>query len=83
MVVECTAAERPRRLASRTAMASSEVRGELTFEPVPEGTRMHWSWELRPKGFYRLLSPLMGPLGRRSERQIWTGLKRYLEKSGD
>jgi hypothetical protein len=82
MVVEYTAAQRPHRLASRSAMASAEVQGALTFDPVPQGTRMRWSWDLQPKGFYRFLTPLMGPVGRRSERRIWAGLKRYLEKSG-
>ena len=23
--------------------------GTLTFEPVPTGTRMHWTWDVRPK----------------------------------
>jgi hypothetical protein len=82
MTVEYTEARRPHVLASRAAMASAEVRGALTFEPVPQGTRLRWSWDLRPKGFYRFLAPVMGPVGRRSERQIWTGLKRYLEASG-
>lgn len=82
MIVEFTSFDRPHRLASRSATASAEIRGALTFAAVPEGTRLSWSWELRPKGFYRLLAPLIGPLGRRSERTVWTGLKRHLEGSG-
>ena len=40
MTVEFTDYERPRRLASTTHLSAMEIRGSLTFEPVPEGTRM-------------------------------------------
>jgi hypothetical protein len=40
---------------------------------------MHWAWVVRPKGASRLLTPLISRLGRRQERAIWTGMKRYLE----
>lgn len=39
MTVEFTALERPRRLASSTQMATMDIDGTLTFDPVPEGTR--------------------------------------------
>jgi hypothetical protein len=34
---------------------------------------------VHPKGWFRLLGPLVGPLGGRMERRIWTGLKHKLE----
>lgn len=82
MDVEYTAFERPRTIASRSTMASSEVTGALTFAPVAGGTRMHWSWELRLGGPMRLFTPVLAVIGNRSERTVWTGLKRHLEAAG-
>jgi len=80
MVIEFTQFERPRRLSSSTHMTAMDIRGTLTFEPVPEGTGMHWHWELAPRGFLRLLTPLVARMGRRQEEAIWAGLKRCLEE---
>ena len=79
MVIEFTAFERPWRLASSTQMSSMDVHGTLTFEPVPEGTRMRWEWRLAPRGLLKLLTPLVAHMGRRQEERIWAGLKRVLE----
>jgi uncharacterized protein YndB with AHSA1/START domain len=79
MVIEFTAYERPRRLSSWTRMSAMDIRGTLTFDAVPEGTRMRWHWELAPRGFLRLLTPLVARMGRRQEEAIWAGLKRVLE----
>lgn len=79
MTIEYTAYERPRRLASATHLATMEIRGELTFDSVPAGTRMRWSWDVAPQGLLKLATPLVTSLGRRQETAIWTGLKRYLE----
>jgi hypothetical protein len=83
MLIEVTEFQRPRRFCSRTTMSSVDVDGGLTFEPVAGGTRMSWSWEVRPRGPLRLLGPLVARLGRRQEQMIWTGLKAQLEGSGD
>ena len=32
-----------------------------------------------PRGWLRVLGPLVGPLGRRMERRTWAGLKQHLE----
>jgi len=79
MVIEFTAYDRPRRLASATHMATMEFEGALTFVSVPDGTLMRWTWDLRPRGFLKLMSPLIARMGRRNERACWTSLKRYLE----
>jgi len=56
MTIEYTAFERPRRLASSIHMPAAEIAGTLRFDPVANGTRMSWSWEVRPRGLYRLLT---------------------------
>lgn len=76
---ELTGYHRPSRLASRTTMAQADIAGTLTFTPVPGGTGMRWAWVVRPKGASRLLAPVISRIGRRQERAIWIGMKRYLE----
>jgi hypothetical protein len=82
MAIEFTGYERPRRLASSTHMSSMDTRGALTFEPVPEGTRMRWSWDVEPRGMFRAMGPLVARMGRRQEQRIWAGLKHLLEGQG-
>jgi hypothetical protein len=79
MGVEFTRFERPRLLASRTTSSMMETEGSLTFESVAGGTRMRWSWDVRPRGALKPMTPLVGLLGRRQERAIWGELKRMLE----
>ena len=76
---QLTGYRRPAWLASRTTMAQADIAGTLTFDPVPGGTRMRWAWVVRPKGASRLLTPVISRIGRRQERAIWAGMKRYLE----
>lgn len=82
MLVELTEYDRPHRLASVTTSAVMATSGALTFASVAGGTVMSWDWQVRPKGALRLLGPLVGPLGRRQERRIWAGLRRWLESGG-
>jgi hypothetical protein len=79
MTIEYTAYERPRRLASSIHMPAADIIGTLRFDPVPDGTRMSWSWDMRPHGLYRLLTPVIVRVGRREEQENWGGLKRFLE----
>jgi hypothetical protein len=79
MTNEWTDFERPRRLGLRSRLASMDIHGHLTFDPVPGGTRMRWSWELEPRGVLKLMGPMIAFMGRRQERRIWSGLKRLLE----
>jgi hypothetical protein len=76
---ENTGYDRPRRLASTTRLATMDIRGALTFDPVPGGTRMRWSWDMVPRGLLKLMSPLTARVGARQVRAISTGLKRLLE----
>ncbi len=79
MVIEFTSFERPHRLGSRTIMPGMVILGELTFESVGDATRMRWAWNMQPTGAMRLIKPLIVLMGRRQEREIWTGIKRCLE----
>jgi uncharacterized protein YndB with AHSA1/START domain len=79
MTIEYTIYERPRRLASSIRMPAADITGTLRFDPVTNGTRMGWSWLVRPRGLYRLLTPVIVRVGRRQEQENWGGLKRFLE----
>ena len=87
MDTELTGFDPPRRLALRTTSGFGEVTGGITFDAVAGGTRMRWSWQLRPHGVLRLASPVLGWVGNRQEAAIWAGLKAHLEsgsrESGD
>jgi uncharacterized protein YndB with AHSA1/START domain len=50
MTIEYTIYERPRRLASSIRMPAADITGTLRFDPVTNGTRMGWSWLVRPRG---------------------------------
>jgi len=85
--IEFTRYERPRLLASRSSSQPRDGRGkpmvtegELTFSPVPQGTRMCWDWKVHTPGLLRAPAPIVGWMGRRQERRIWSELKRLLEQ---
>ena len=81
MLVELTEFDRPHRLGSRTTSPMMQTSGALTFAADGDGTVMSWAWQVRPKGWMRMLGPLFGPLGNRMERRIWTSLKHRMEAS--
>ena len=79
MLIECTGYDRPRLFASSTTMQQADISYTLTFEPATRGTRMRWSGQVRPKGAFRLLGPMITWMGVRQEQRIWASLKRHLE----
>jgi Polyketide cyclase / dehydrase and lipid transport len=81
MIIEFTEFDRPHRLNSFTRLGSMEIGYSLTFEPIPGGTRMRWSGDLRPRGPLALFKPVLNWIGRRQEISIWRSLKSYLESS--
>jgi hypothetical protein len=83
IAIEYTAYQRPRRLGSSIHMAAAGIQGTLTFDPVAGGTRMGWTWDLRLRGWYRLLTPVIVRSGRRQEQATWASLKQYLEGQPD
>src|SRR5579859_3546628 len=74
MLIEYTGYDRPALLASATTMQQADISYTLTFEPAAAGTRMRWSGQVRPKGAFKLLGPLINWIGRRQEQQIWASL---------
>jgi uncharacterized protein YndB with AHSA1/START domain len=87
MTVELTDFERPRLLGSTSRSLPRRGKGRplltagsLTFEPVPEGTRMRWSWHVETPGAMKLLAPLVAWMGLRQERRVWNRLMRLLEE---
>jgi polyketide cyclase/dehydrase/lipid transport protein len=81
MLIEITAYDRPRLMASRTTMKQMDIEYTLEFEPLAEGTRMRWSGDVHPKGALRLLGPVVTWMGRRQELRIWSSLKSHLENT--
>ena len=79
MTIEYTGYEPPRRLASTTRLSTIHIVGTLSFDPVPAGTRMRWSWQVQPRGLLKLTTPVLAHIGQRQEQTIWTSLKRALE----
>jgi hypothetical protein len=79
MTIECTGFDHPRRFATRSEMAGSVGEGELRCNPVAGGTLFSWDWQVSVTGPARISGPLIGVVGRRRERRIWSGLKRLLE----
>jgi hypothetical protein len=73
---EITAYERPRRMTSSTirGLPLMDVKSTETFEPVGGGTRMRWSWEIKPRGAAgRLITPVLARmLGRRLDTAFAT-----------
>ena len=82
MTIENTGYERPRRLAVRTHLSNTDIEGNLRFEPLADGTRMRWRWDLEPRRVLRLMTPLTIRMGQRQEQAIWSSLKRALEAHG-
>ncbi len=82
LILEITAYDRPRRLASSAHMAEMDIQGTLAFEPCGDRTRMHWSWDVKPHGMLKLMTPFVAFVGKRQERRIWTSMKQYLETQG-
>jgi hypothetical protein len=56
-----------------------DIQGAMTFDYSGAGTRMQWSWVLKPRGVFKLFAPLIGRLGHRLEDRNWQNMKNYLE----
>lgn len=83
VAIECTGFDRPHRMSSHSVMTGAEVDGMVRCRSVPGGTRFSWDWDVAVAGPARLAGPVVGWLGRRQERTIWTGMQRLLESQGE
>lgn len=79
VIIECTGFDRPRLLASRSVMTGAVATGQVKCEPIASGTRFQWDWQITVPGIAHLAGPVVGFIGRRQERAIWTGLEHVLE----
>ena len=79
VTIEFTEFVRPLRITESVHLSTMDIKGELRFEPVADGTRMKWIWDLEPRGLTRLMGPLVRRMGDRQEREVWTGLKKFME----
>jgi Polyketide cyclase / dehydrase and lipid transport len=80
LLVTLTEFERPHLLGSTTTSDLMDTEGALRFRADgPSATLLSWDWQVRPKGWLRLLGPLFGLIGRRVERRIWTAARDRLE----
>jgi len=67
----------------RAGSLNAKTSGALTLTSEGDETVMCWDWQVRSKGWLRMVGPLFGHLGGRMKRRIWTGLKHTLEDDGD
>ena len=79
IIIEITAYDRPRQLTSSIRMSIMDINGTLTFDLASNGTRMQWSWDIKPHGVFKLMKPMLGIIGKRQEQHNWKCLKHYLE----
>ena len=63
----------------------TRLEGGHRFRFTPQGgtTRIDHELEMKPKGLFRLFSPLMGMMGRRNLRDTADALQRYLERDSE
>lgn len=79
MTLEVMEYDRPHRLHNRVRSTYMQVDGILTFEELPDGTRLRWDWHMSMVGPMRVLSPVLAVIGPSWERRNWVGLKEYME----
>jgi hypothetical protein len=46
-----------------------DIQGTQTFDSAGDGTRLRWSWDLKPRGIFKLITPLIGRMGQRLEER--------------
>jgi hypothetical protein len=57
-----------------------DVESLETFEPIADGTRMRWEWEVRPQGAVgRLMMPVMARVLTSRLEAAFANIKRVLE----
>jgi uncharacterized protein YndB with AHSA1/START domain len=79
MTIEYTEFDRPRQLRSTTHISNMDINGTLLSEPQGQSTKMKWLWNIEPRGFLKLLGPIVRRMGEREELTNWTCLKKVME----
>ncbi|HYM97134.1 MAG TPA: SRPBCC family protein [Candidatus Sulfotelmatobacter sp.] len=83
MTIEFTEFDRPRRLGSSTHISNMDINGTLIFEAQGNSTKMKWLWNIEPRGFLKLLGPIVRRMGERQESANWNSLKSVMEAQPD
>lgn len=83
MTVEIVTYDRPHLLATTSRLSGMAIHSTLRLDPMGDRTRLSWQSQIDPSGAMKVLSPVLGVLGRRQMAPIWTGLKRALEGRGE
>jgi uncharacterized membrane protein len=78
-IIEITSYERPRRLETSLHSSAMDIYGAMTFDSVESGTRMRWSWDIKPRGIFKLATPFIRRMGQSLEERNWENLKSFLE----
>ena len=60
-------------------MSAMDINGTLLFESQGQSTKMKWLWDIEPRGFIKLLGPIVRRMGERQELANWTSLKEVME----
>ena len=77
-MVTITRYDRPHRLRTITSSTAVSIASDLRFTAVGSGTGLRWSCDVRPRGMFRLLGPLLGPITRRQVETVWRALEARL-----
>jgi hypothetical protein len=67
-----------KRFSHHTIMPMADIRHIFEFEAVSEGTRLTQSMKVEPKGFYKLITPMMKRMMSKRMKVIFTELNDYL-----
>jgi uncharacterized protein YndB with AHSA1/START domain len=79
VTLELTEYARPERVTFRACARIVEFDDAVTLSPDGGGTRLEAVLRARPRGWMRLVEPLMGGVMRKQFEGNWTQLKRALE----
>jgi len=79
MTYEVTAWDPPNRVVLKGEGSRVAAVDEIRFEATPAGTRIHYSADLRLKGFLKLAEPFMGKRLDQTGKDAMAGMRRALE----
>ena len=79
VVQELQEFERPRRVRIVPHIKRLEGGHRFRLSPEADGTRVEHELEMRPKGAFVLLAPMMGMIGRKNLRDTANALQAHLE----
>ena len=73
--------QRPQRLVFDVTGDQMDIQGQMRFTPMTDGTRLEADFDMAPKGFMKVMFPVMAPLVRRDFPKQIASFKRFCESS--